>query len=274
MGINIMYKIIACDLDETLLKLDRTIDPRDIEAVHSLRDKGIKFVPATGRGYTSVQGTLKELGLYNEPGEYVISYNGGAITENKDNRLIYFEELPFETADELYRRGLNYDVCIHVYTVDMVYIYNLTEDENRYLANRMAIEVTDSDNIEFLRGQDIAKVLYTNTDRAYLMSIENELKDITGDVSVTYSSNRYLEFNRKGIDKGAGLKMLAKILRTDPADIIAIGDNYNDIPMIRAAGLGVAVGNAVDSLKEESDYVTAATCDEAALAEVADKFIL
>ena len=59
-----MYRIIACDLDETLLKLDRTIDPKDIEAIQEAGRRGVKFVPATGRGYASVQGTLKELGLW------------------------------------------------------------------------------------------------------------------------------------------------------------------------------------------------------------------
>ena len=86
-----MYKLIACDLDETLIKPDRTIDSRDIEAIKKLKDLGVKFVLATGRGYNTVQGTLKELDLFDEANQYVISYNGGAITENKDNRLLHFE---------------------------------------------------------------------------------------------------------------------------------------------------------------------------------------
>ena len=61
-----MYKLIACDLDETLIKPDRTIDSRDIEAIKKLKDLGVKFVLATGRGYNTVQGTLKELDLFDE----------------------------------------------------------------------------------------------------------------------------------------------------------------------------------------------------------------
>ena len=117
-----MYKLIACDLDETLIKPDRTIDSRDIEAIKKLKDLGVKFVLATGRGYNTVQGTLKELDLFDEANQYVISYNGGAITENKDNRLLHFEGISFEKAEELYRRGLKYDVVIHVYTRDAVYL--------------------------------------------------------------------------------------------------------------------------------------------------------
>ncbi|MCD8379797.1 MAG: Cof-type HAD-IIB family hydrolase [Lachnospiraceae bacterium] len=269
-----MYKIIACDLDETLLKLDRTIDQRDIEAIVMARKKGVKFVPATGRGYNSVQETLQELGLWQQEGEYVISYNGGAITENKGNRLLHFEGLPFDLAQELYCRGRQYDVCIHVYTRDMVYVYNLFQGEIDYLANRMEIQVIDTDNIEFLRGQDIAKVLYTNTDRAYLNQIEKELQDITGEIDVSYSSNRYIEFNHRGVNKGQGLISLAKLLNVDLSETIAIGDNYNDLPMIRAAGLGVGVANTVESMKAECDYITKASCNESAVAEVIRRFVL
>ena len=94
-----MYKLIAWDLDETLIKPDRTIDSRDIEAIKKLKDLGVKFVLSTGRGYNTVQGTLKELDLFDEANQYVISYNGGAITENKDYRLLHFEGISFEKAE-------------------------------------------------------------------------------------------------------------------------------------------------------------------------------
>ncbi|MCD7738158.1 MAG: Cof-type HAD-IIB family hydrolase [Lachnospiraceae bacterium] len=269
-----MYKIIACDLDETLLKLNRTIDPKDIEAIQEAGRQGVKFVPATGRGYASVQGTLKELGLWQKEGEYVISFNGGAITENKGNRLLHLEGLPFELAQELYRRGLSYDVCVHVYTQDMVYAYNLFQGEIDYLAGRMEIREIFSEDIEFLRGQEIVKVLYTNTDRAYLNQIEKDLKDITGDIDVSYSSNRYIEFNHRGVNKGQGLLSLAALLGVEPSQTIAIGDNYNDLSMIKAAGLGVGVRNTVESMKGECDFITEADCNECAVAEVIRRFVL
>ena len=129
-----MYKIIACDLDETLLSDDRSISKENIEAIQKAKELGVKFVPATGRGYNTVDGTLKELGLYDLENEYVISYNGGAISENKGSKLLHFEGITFEKASELYKRGLNYDVCIHVYTKDMVYAYKFVQEEINYLA--------------------------------------------------------------------------------------------------------------------------------------------
>lgn len=269
-----MYKIIACDLDETLIRQDRTISKEDKEAIKKAKELGVKFVPATGRGYNTVDGTLKELGLYEEEGQYVISYNGGAITENKENKLLHFEGIDFDLANELYKRGLNYNVCIHVYTKNMVYAYNYTQDEIDYLAGRMEVtEIFDHD-IEFLRGQEIVKCLYMNTDYSYLNQIEEDLKEITKDIDVSYSSNRYIEFNHRGVNKGAGLESLAKVLGVDLKDTIAIGDNINDLSMIKAAGLGIGVGNVVESMKKDCDYVCQATCNQNAVAEVIEKFIL
>jgi Cof subfamily protein (haloacid dehalogenase superfamily) len=269
-----MYKIIACDLDETLIRTDRTISDKDKEAILKAKELGVKFVPATGRGFNSVQGTLKELGLYDLENEYVISYNGGAITENRGNRLLHFEGIPFELAQEFYRRGLDYDVCIHIYTKDMVYAYNYVQEEIDYLAGRMeVIEIFDR-NIDFLKGQDIVKALYMNTDFAYLKKIEEDLKDITQNVDVSFSSNRYIEFNHQGVNKGQGLLSLAELLGVKREETIAIGDNYNDLSMIKAAGLGVGVQNSAEGMKKDCDYITQATCNENAVAEVINKFVL
>lgn len=269
-----MYKIIACDLDETLLGNDRTISARNIKAIQQATALGVKFIPATGRGYRSVEHTLKTLGLWEKENEYVISYNGGAVTENKGNQVLHFEGLPFALAQELYRRGLSYNVCIHVYTKDMVYAYRLWQEEIDYLAGRMEVTEIFTENLDFLKGQEIVKVLYVNTDYSYLQKIEHELKDITQGIAVSYSANRYIEFNHKGVNKGAGLRFIADLLGVQPEQTIAIGDNLNDLSMIRAAGLGVGVQNTVKDMKELCDYITMATNDESAVAEVIEKFIL
>lgn len=269
-----MYKIIACDLDETLLKTDRTISNENKEAIRKAAQLGVKFVPATGRGFHTVANTLKKLGLFEQEDEYVISYNGGAITENKGNRLLHFEGISFEVASELYKRGLSYDVCIHVYTKDMVYVYHLLQKEISYLAGRMEVTEIFEDNIDFLQGQEIVKCLYMNTDYPYLKQIEEEIKDITSDIDVSYSSNRYIEFNHRGVNKGAGLTSLANYLGVDLKDTIAIGDNFNDLSMIQVAGMGVGVQNTIEPMKKECDVITKATCDESAIAEVINRYIL
>lgn len=269
-----MYKIIACDLDETLINAECRVSAENAEAIRRARQLGVKFVPATGRSFLGVEGVLSELGLCGAQDEYVISFNGGAITENKDHRLLHYDGLAFETASAIYRRGQRYDVCIHVYTTDNVFVYRCTEDEKRYITGRMPYTLTSESVLDFIKGQRIVKLLYVSTDQTYLRQIERDMQDLLRDVDVTYSSGRYLEFNNRGVNKGAGLLKIAELLQVPREQTIAIGDNFNDLPMLKTAGLGVCVQNAVDEIKSQCGYVTTATNNEHAVAEVIRKFIL
>lgn len=269
-----MYKLIVCDLDETLLNDCHTISQRDITAIQKALASGVKFVPATGRGYNCVGNILKEIGLENKAGEYVISYNGGAVTENQGIKLLYFKGISFELAQELYHRGLQYNVCIQIFTKNMVYVYRASQGELAYLTGRMEFEEIFEENIDFLKNQDIVKMLYGNTDYFYLKRIEHNLKDLDLEIDISYSSNRYIEFNCKGVNKGSGLIFLANFLGIKLEETIAIGDNFNDLPMIHTAGLGVGVYNTIEEMKSLCDYITSATNNDSAVAEVIEKFVL
>lgn len=270
----LVYKLIATDLDETLISRDRTITKANVDAIKKAIDAGVKFVLATGRGYNSVHDTLKELGLFEKENQYVISYNGGAITENAGEKVLYFQGITFEEAEALYKKGLAYDhICIHVYTPDMVWVRNFYQEEKDYLAARQPCTEIYGDDIDFLKGKKIVKAIYMNTDYSYLKKIEAEVAPLTKNIDVSFSSNRYMEFNRKGVSKGEGLKRLCEMIGIDIKDTIAVGDNYNDLSMIKAAGLGVGVANTVEEMKPECDFITEADCDHSALAEVINKFI-
>lgn len=270
------YKLIACDLDETLLNDDHLVCQRNIDAVKRAREEyGVKFVPATGRGFMQIQPELKQLGLYDLEDEYVISFNGGALTENKDNRIIEFKGLSFDKMKEIFDAGLNYDVCIHVYTPDNLYVYNLSESEAERIKNqKLDVIYPETNSVDFLKDTPISKILYQNVDVPYLMSLEDGLKSITdGYCAVSYSSNRYMEFNALGVDKGQGLIDLANKLGVAIEDTIAVGDNYNDMAMLKVAGLSVAANNAVDDVKAACDYTTNANNNEGVVAELIEKYI-
>lgn len=270
-----MYQLIACDLDETLLDARHEVCQRNRDAVAAARERGVRFVLATGRGFASVKHELKSLGLWDEPGEYVISYNGAAITENRSSRLLSFDGIPFEFAEELHRRAREYDVCVHVYTVDGAYAWRMQDEERRYLGRKLdGVTEVEADGMGFLRGERIAKVLYSNPDMGYLQRVARELEPVTGDADVSYSSNRYLEFNRKGVNKGAGLARLAGMLGVPLEETIAIGDNWNDISMIRTAGLGAGVANVADEVRPYCGYVAQADNCAGGVAEVIEKFVL
>lgn len=270
------YKLIACDLDETLLNDDHLVGKRNVDAIRKAREEyGVKFVPATGRGFMQIQPELKELELHDLSKEYVISFNGGALTENKDNRIIEFKGLEFSKMKEIFEAGLNFDVCIHMYTPDNLYVYNISESEQERIKNQKLEVIYPKENsVDFLKDTPISKILYQNVDVPYLMSLEDGLKPITdGHCAVSYSSNRYMEFNALGVDKGQGLIDLANKLGIAIEDTIAVGDNYNDMAMLKVAGLSVAANNAVDDVKAACDYTTNANNNEGVVAELIEKFI-
>ena len=271
-----MYKLIACDLDETLLGDDSKVPVININAIKKALEIGVKFVPATGRGFKSITPTLEELDLLDKKDEYIISFNGGAIVENKDYKVLKFHGLDFSLAKQLFNEGKNADVCIHVYTKEDVYVFNINDDEQNYISKRLKGFITkDELSIDFLKDIPISKMLFENKDRKYLNSIEKKVEQITKDkINVTYSSNRYIEFNSIGVDKGTALLELGEILGITKDEIIAIGDNFNDLAMLEAAGLSIAVNNAVPPIKEKVHYVCTQTNNTGAVAEVIEKFIL
>lgn len=271
-----MYKLIVSDLDETLLNDEHKVGKKNIEAIKKASELGVKFVAGTGRGYMAIESVLKELDLYNKENEYTISFNGCALTENKNNKILSFNELPFNKAKELFEFGLKKDVCIHVYTAEIVYLYNANEDEkNRFINQKNDFTEIHEASIDFLRNTPIAKVIYQNVDVPYLMSFEDEMKPLTeGTVSLSYSSNRYMELNKLGVNKGQALLDLAKLLGIKQEETIAVGDNYNDMSMLLVAGLSVAAGNAVEDIKKVCGYTCENDNNEGVLAELIEKFIL
>lgn len=155
-------------------------------------------------------------------------------------------------------------------------VFNLSESEAERIKNqKVECVIMDENSIDFLKDEPISKILYQNTDVPYLMSLEPQMKEIwEGHCAVSYSSNRYMEFNKIGIDKGAGLKHLADVLGVDISECIAVGDNYNDLPMLRVAGLSVAAANAVEDVKKVCDVTTQADNNQGVIAEIIERYIL
>ncbi|MEG0367607.1 MAG: HAD family hydrolase [Coprobacillus sp.] len=270
-----MYKMILSDLDETLL-VNHHVPSFNREAIDKAHELGVKFVPATGRAYNMIPEILKELGTYQKENEYSICYNGGLIVENKNDRILHFNGLSFEQTKVVFDMGANYDVCVMVFTLDCCYLFHADPEEvQRKTDQKAPFKVIDEYNMDFLKDANIAKILFEKKDMPYLKSIEQELLPIIeGKVCASYSSGRYLEFNALGVDKGYGLRWLAEYLGMTSQEVIAIGDNYNDVEMIKEAGLGVCVLCATDDIKELSDYVTEVDYFDGAVKEVIEKFVL
>ena len=159
--------------------------------------------------------------------------------------------------------------------MDCCYIFKADPNEvQRKIDQKARFEVIDEYSMDFLKGQKIAKILFERRDMDYLKMIKEEINPyIEGKVCASFSSNRYLELNALGVDKGYGLRWLANYLGIQQKEVIAIGDNYNDVDMIQAAGLGVCVQCASDDIKTLADYVTSVDYDQGAVKEVIEKFV-
>ncbi len=270
-----MYKIMFSDLDETLL-VNHHVPSFNREAISKAREKGVKFVPCTGRSYDMVTDILDEIGTRDKEGEYSLCFNGGLIIENKNDKVLHFKGMSFEQTKIIFENARDLDVCILVFTLGCCYIFNANEDEvQRKTAQKAIFEVVDGFDIDFLKDKQIAKVLYERKDMDYLKHIATLLPDsIKDNCTIAFSSGRYLEMNTKGVDKGYGMKWLANYLGVDISETIGIGDNYNDVEMIKTAGLGCAVTCAQDDIKAIADYVTELDYDQGGVKEVIERFIL
>lgn len=271
-----MYRLIVCDLDETLLTSDKQITEKSREAIKKARALGVKFIPATGRGYTCIDDTLHALELYDKEQEYVISNNGAIITENKEFRHLTFQGLTWQTARQIIEYGLSKKLCVQVFTARDIYTFHINEDEKKWLFMfKPDAILCEGEEFSFLEKMEIVKVMYQNTDIPYLQSLVPELsEEIRRNTTISYSSNRYMEFTATGISKGSALQDLSRLLGVPLEEMLAIGDNHNDFSMLEEAGLSAAVGNALPQVKEICDYVAENDNNHDAVAEIIEKFIL
>ena len=274
-----VYKMLVSDLDETLLNDDGTVHADNLAAIKTAVAHGFKFVPNTGRSFNSVQALLKTLGLYDQAGQYVISYNGAAIVENKDNQVLLTRGMDRELAAQIFRAGLvNDQVDVHIYTVDTLFIYNISPTDKQYMVERgVPYELMASDDLAFLANeQPVMKVIFEHPDQAVREQIRDAVLATVGAdaVEATFSSSRYVEFNTKGVDKGSASLLLGEKLGIQRDEIIAAGDNNNDLKMLTAVGLGVSVANGIPAVQEAAAVVTERTNNEGAIAEILEKYVL
>ncbi|MFC6169060.1 Cof-type HAD-IIB family hydrolase [Loigolactobacillus jiayinensis] len=271
-----MYKLIVCDLDETLLDRDARISPTNERAIKEFVAQGGHFVPNTGRSFLSIQDDLKQLGLLQQADQYVIAYNGGAIVENAGNQVLATNPLDFATIKQIYDIARSEQVSGHIYALENLYVWQPSAAERNYLAQR-GVEYTllTDDNLDFLRDQPLMKIILQDDDPARRQALGASIpQQVKTPLATTFSSGRYVEFNHVAADKGKATLQLAEKLGIKPDEIIALGDNSNDLAMINAAGLGVSVQNGTAEVKAAANYVTAADHAHSAVAEAIEKFAL
>ncbi|MDU7209532.1 MAG: Cof-type HAD-IIB family hydrolase [Streptococcus sp.] len=266
-------KLVAVDIDGTLLTNDRKVTPEVFEAVQDAKKQGVKVIIATGRPIPGVQTLLDELNL-KESGDYVITFNGGLVQKTNGD-ILDKSEL---TRAQLKRLHSTLDPLALPFDVlsDGI-VYSLASQGNQSLypqANPKLkfVELTSFDDIP--ENIIYNKVVSVTNPEFLDKQILQFPKELYNEFEIFKSRDIILEMMPKGVHKAAGLNQLIQHLNLLPENVMAMGDEENDLSMLKWAGLGVAMANGVAIAKETADAVTTRTNDESGVAEAVEKYIL
>ena len=261
------YKLIVLDLDGTLTNSKKEISSRNPETLIRIQEQGIRLVLASGRPTYGIVPLANELRM-NEFGGFILSYNGGEIINWETKEMMYENVLPNEVVPVLC------DCTIHVSILsndgeEILTEYSLDPYvQKEAFLNKMAVRETN----DFLTDitLPVAKCLIVG-DAGKLIPVESELCiRLQGKINVFRSEPYFLELVPQGIDKALSLSVLLENIGMTCEEVIAIGDGYNDLSMIKFAGMGIAMGNAQEPVKKAADYITL-TNDEDGVAEAIER---
>lgn len=269
-------KAIFLDLDDTLLNRRKEITPGNREAIRRALEQGHKITITTGRPLESALRVAEELGLTQE-GCYLIAFNGAIVYDSFRREIIFRDAIPLELAPPVFaearRRGL------HIQTYDdwNTYVEPWCEDdaEINWYCRRIKVTYEVIPAVEQL-GSDPIKLLATSLDSpAPLEAFDRWLTERYPDrLNHFFSCPQLLEIMTAGMSKGSALNWFCRRMEIPVENSIACGDAPNDISMIRAAGVGVAMSNATEEVRAAADYITERDCDHDGIAEVIEKFML
>lgn len=264
--------LIAIDIDGTLVNSNKELTKEVKVAIANAREQGIKIVIATGRPLSGAKRYLQELDLDDYPNEYVISFNG-AVVQTTNGQAIFEQKLSYDAYVDL--EAIARKLKLHFHAVAMDRIYTAERDIAPYtLYNSRIVKLGISYRTQAeLRNVGLIKAMFVDEPDYLDQQIKSPLfAQVKDKVSLVKTEPFYYEATAAGVDKGTGLLKLCDHLDLDPARVMAIGDEANDLPMIKAAGIGVAMGNAVDVTKAGANEITA-DCDHNGVAQVINKYL-
>lgn len=260
-----MIEMIVSDMDGTLLNSAKEISQESKKAIEKVRERGVKVVLATGRIFASAHRYAKTLGL-DTP---IIACNGALIKNPFDGEVLARKPISFEIAQQIIRVFEKEGIYYHFYTENDFYTKELKYTSLNYHEKNQRLDVSErislfvrEDLLSAAREADgIMKFVAIDEKPEKMDRIRKLLFQING-IEISQSWYNNLEVMSEGISKGDALKQVAELYGVGSKNILAIGDHFNDISMIRQAGYGVAMGNAEDEVKAASIYVTDSNDDD------------
>ncbi|WP_054942923.1 Cof-type HAD-IIB family hydrolase [Paenibacillus ihuae] len=241
------YRLLALDMDGTLLNDDQVITPKTVEWITKAVDAGVHVCLSTGRAFRSAMPYAEQLGLKTP----MITVNGSEIWR-EPYELFRRSLMDPALIEQLYKIAEEYGIWFWAYSTEQVY-------------NR---KNWDGD----ITGREWLKFGYSTEDDEIRHKLLMQLQDLGG-LEITNSTPHNLEINPLGVNKAYGIGEVCKLLGIEMNEVVAVGDSLNDLAAIQQAGLGVAMGNAQKTVQQEADAVVA-TNNEDGIAEVIEKYIL
>ena len=265
---NLDIKLVAIDLDGTLLLDNHTTAPENLAAIHRAEERGVVVMICTGRPYPSADAVATRLGLTNNP---IISYNGAIVRMPGGGEVLFSQPMPPELAADVVEECVVRRLQIHYFLDDVMYVPRVSAGARLYWSRTGMKPVPIGDQRNFA-GHSPTKILVYAGPEVVARLLPEFRERYRGKLYVTTSMPEYLEFLHPDVSKGHALQAMAAHYQVGREQVMAIGDLLNDLPMIQMAGVGVAVAHALPELKAEAQYVTSDS--EHAVAEALERFVL
>ena len=271
-----LIRLIALDLDGTLLDSEKRLPAENYAALERAHRAGAYIVPATGRFFAAMPEVVRALPFL----RYAITINGARVSDASDSEVLYTAELPNAQALEIMRWLDSLPVIYDCYMDNAGW---MTEEQQRRVAEfapdrhylnmlrEFRTPVPELKDFVASRSHSVQKIQFFTRDLDLRAEVLQSCAQRFPGTVASASCPNNVEINASGATKGAALLGLCAALRIAPAETLAFGDGLNDIPMLRAAGVGVAMGNAVEAVKAAADR-SAPDCDSAGVAAVISEY--
>ena len=248
------YKIIATDMDDTLLNSSHEISKENKQSIIEVQKKGVKFVLASGRPTFAMHNFAKELDM-KRLGGYILGYNGGEIIDVSTGDIIFEKALVRDDIEVIYNEAKNNELSFLTYSDDTIYGDELNDytNEEVTLTGMKWKKINSFDELPIEKS--IKCMILGEPEK--LTAVQKKLQEkYKQDYVINISKPIFLEFTKKGINKGESLKRLCDMLDFLTEEMICVGDSFNDMSMLEVAGLPVAVENAREEIKAISKFIT------------------
>ncbi len=261
-----MYRVLACDLDGTLLKDDKTISPETIAELQRISDLGVFFLPSTGRTHRELPSVLAELPFL----RYALCCNGGAVYDYRENRYVYEDAIPYELAlqvlDHVKHLPVFESVAINGERIGRGNDKGEVCDYIRQVAAKGVLfnikGAADVKEAFAERHLDAQKMLLYPAEYADKEQVMNDLQTAFPKLEVSSSGPKFIEVNSPGVDKGKALQEFCRMMEIPIEESIAFGDAENDISMLRAVGTAVVMENGTPETKKYADIICTSNNDD------------